>query len=557
MVENELRAMFESDRFTNAPIVRAFLNYVVQEHLAGRSDQIKAYNIATAAFGRGADFDPTTDTIVRTTAGRLRNALKAYYDEHAGTPGVVIDLPKGTYVPSFEFPEAPEAAGVTQRHGFSPSRWRASNRGLTITCGILAMIMVALVAIFFWRSNDGPVARNLVIHVQPVNSAGPKTQALARAIDLELSPALSRIRLARIIPPLKSPGTAETHPNADPNDFVFTLRTSLTRESPPALHWQLIDSSSNFLVWASKEPLTKTDPASLDRVISKVAFQILGENGAVPMTLERYHGELFSNQACVSRAQLMRAVENSTIYPEMRACLEHTVSRHPNDASAWAILSTFYSVRTRYYKADEPAERTKILELASQAAARAGELAPQAYLTKVAFMQLALSQNRVGAFDELQEYIRTMYPGNIYLEMRIASRLTRLGRGSEALQIFDDARENWGINLRGLHAELALAHFVEGDYEQAYRLMARPTSDQLYVLLLKAAAMGKMGMKEEAAPVVNRLVSTYPDIRERFYPWLSGLNWCDPLLAELADGLATAGLIVETDQLESRMNETL
>ena len=51
---------------------RRFLDFVVRETLAGRSDRIKAYSIAVDVFGRSEDFDPSTDPIVRIEATRLR-----------------------------------------------------------------------------------------------------------------------------------------------------------------------------------------------------------------------------------------------------------------------------------------------------------------------------------------------------------------------------------------------------------------------------------------------------------------------------------------------------
>ncbi|QDY69419.1 tetratricopeptide repeat protein [Qingshengfaniella alkalisoli] len=551
LVQNELQNILGSNQFANAPIVRTFLEYVTNEHIAGRDDHLKAYTIATEAFGRSVDFDPSSDTIVRTTAGRVRNALKAYYDAREATSGVEISLPKGGYVPSIEFRDVQEAPGSDRTDGSSSFRSTFLRPGVLIACCLFAMVAIALVVIFLRQTGERPLSGNVVINVQPTEHVGSDLEALAKEIDLRLSPALSRIRLARISPPSSIPGTNDPAPSTDDDDIVFTLKTSIAGVSPPELRWQLVDPESGFLLWASSEPLSGTSSDTIERDIYKVSFQILGENGAVPLALERYHGELFTNQACLSRAQLMRAVENATVYPEMRECLERTVERFPNDAAAWAILSTFYAVRTRYYGAEEPEERLKLIERAERAAAKAEELAPHAYLTKVALMQLALSQQRIRAFDELQEHIRAKYPGNIHLELRIASRLTRLGRGSEALEIYRKAEEDWGINLSSNFADIALAHFVEGDHESAYRLMSRSTSNQLFVLLVKVAIMGKLGLEEDAAPIVEKLVATHPDIREAFYPWFSGLNWVDPLLADLADGLAKAGLVVKADQLAS------
>jgi hypothetical protein len=79
-----------------------FLTYVVEETLAGRAERIKAYTIAVDALGRDARFDPQADPIVRVEAGRLRRALESYYATAGRDEPIVIELPRGSYIPVFQ-----------------------------------------------------------------------------------------------------------------------------------------------------------------------------------------------------------------------------------------------------------------------------------------------------------------------------------------------------------------------------------------------------------------------------------------------------------------------
>src|SRR6185312_13291241 len=81
---------------------RKLLEYVVGETLAGRADRIKAYTLATVVFERGPDFDPQLDPVVRLEASRLRKALEHYYLTAGKDDPVRIDIPKGSYIPTFE-----------------------------------------------------------------------------------------------------------------------------------------------------------------------------------------------------------------------------------------------------------------------------------------------------------------------------------------------------------------------------------------------------------------------------------------------------------------------
>ena len=78
-VRAHLQRVLASPEFDASGRNRRFLAHVVEEALAGRSARIKAYIIATEVFGRGMDFDPQADPIVRIEAGRLRRSLERYY----------------------------------------------------------------------------------------------------------------------------------------------------------------------------------------------------------------------------------------------------------------------------------------------------------------------------------------------------------------------------------------------------------------------------------------------------------------------------------------------
>lgn len=101
-IRAELRRVMDSVEFDASERNRRFLAYVVEEALAGRSERIKAYSIATIVFGRNASFDPQLDPVVRMEARRLRRSLERFYLTDGKKSAVRITLPKGAYVPEFE-----------------------------------------------------------------------------------------------------------------------------------------------------------------------------------------------------------------------------------------------------------------------------------------------------------------------------------------------------------------------------------------------------------------------------------------------------------------------
>jgi hypothetical protein len=98
-VRRQLRRILASEQFRYSLRLTRFLYFVVEMMLAGNSASIKAYTIAVDALGRGTGFDPQRDPIVRVEAARLRQALARYYAEAGRDDALIIDLPRGTYVP--------------------------------------------------------------------------------------------------------------------------------------------------------------------------------------------------------------------------------------------------------------------------------------------------------------------------------------------------------------------------------------------------------------------------------------------------------------------------
>jgi hypothetical protein len=114
-VRDQLKRILRSAPFRDSPQLMRFLTFVVEASLANKADSLKAYTIAVGALGRGSDFDPQTDPIVRVEAGRLRDALMRYYAKEGRADRLVIDLPRGTYVPNFRRPSIAPPPAATSR----------------------------------------------------------------------------------------------------------------------------------------------------------------------------------------------------------------------------------------------------------------------------------------------------------------------------------------------------------------------------------------------------------------------------------------------------------
>src|SRR5262249_45149345 len=118
-VRQHLERILESSGFIRNERLSRFLRFVVERHLEGKDRELKESVIGVEAFGRRPDFDPRQDPVVRTEAGRLRACLSEYYLNEGKSDALVIELPKGGYVPRFR--EALEKSSITAP---SPTSWR-------------------------------------------------------------------------------------------------------------------------------------------------------------------------------------------------------------------------------------------------------------------------------------------------------------------------------------------------------------------------------------------------------------------------------------------------
>ncbi|MGO4839059.1 hypothetical protein AB4144_43120, partial [Rhizobiaceae sp. 2RAB30] len=101
-----LSRILAADDFDNLEHSRRLLTYLVDEALSGRSDKIRAADIATAVFGRDPSFDELLDPIVQIVSGRLRRSLARYYLGSGRTEAMRILISKTSYMPVFDCQKA-------------------------------------------------------------------------------------------------------------------------------------------------------------------------------------------------------------------------------------------------------------------------------------------------------------------------------------------------------------------------------------------------------------------------------------------------------------------
>src|SRR5262245_59689733 len=110
LIREELERVLSGAAFARSERVSKLLRFLVERHIEGRDDELKESVIGVEVFGRKPDYDPKLDSTVRTEAVRLRARLNTYYSTEGSQDPLVIELPKGGYVPRCQA----RAVGSTQ-----------------------------------------------------------------------------------------------------------------------------------------------------------------------------------------------------------------------------------------------------------------------------------------------------------------------------------------------------------------------------------------------------------------------------------------------------------
>lgn len=90
-----LEKILSSKEFCSSKIYASLLTYLFEAAEQGKS--LKEMAIAMEFFGKGADFNPAEDTIVRTHTYNLRKKLQSYYYDEGKDDKFRLWIPKGHY----------------------------------------------------------------------------------------------------------------------------------------------------------------------------------------------------------------------------------------------------------------------------------------------------------------------------------------------------------------------------------------------------------------------------------------------------------------------------
>ena len=270
---------------------RGFLQYIVEETLEGRQEQLKAYTIAQAVFGRDASFDAQNDPVVRIEAGRIRRALERYYLVCGRDDPIRITIPKGGYSPHFSTDEggsdadekpAVQSPGNRRNNPGQPLAYRdlLLPIGVPALFGVMAILaLIRPLEAYLSPREPSPAAvpstpeGKTGIMLESFAALGDNTQGADFASGLadQLIAKLMKIDDLVVFAPGRSVAGAS-------GSLLNLQGSALVEGTVLHLHVRLINGADGTVIWANQYERDLRNQAILD-VEDEIATQIVNEIG--------------------------------------------------------------------------------------------------------------------------------------------------------------------------------------------------------------------------------------------------------------------------------------
>ena len=347
IIADELQRLLESAMFTRSPVLTRLLQFLVDHRLRGGRSAPKAYEIATEALGRSADFDPAVDSYPRVMVGRLRSLLDRYYAE---TPWIHrLRVPQGSYEVVVQHRTGPPTRPAEPMQAEMPVAIQpllsrpggpraAPRRALWLLC-LLAVLLAALLAA--WTFIDDPrrlfgmrPAPPPVLDISvPQAGDSADAKAIARALDGKLRDGIRRFELVDLRSS-KRPGAAEPESPVD-----YRLDSLIVRAEDGAVEVTLVLNriADQRAIWSQQFRVALADLPEFTAVEPAIA-QIAGDHGLIVRDRLRYAPDNFApGFPCLAQFNHIRPVRGDT--RRVEACLQDSLKIDPTDPAVLSALS--------------------------------------------------------------------------------------------------------------------------------------------------------------------------------------------------------------------------
>ena len=556
-IREELVRILNSGPFHQAQRRQRFLEYIVNEALAGRGERLKGYSVAQAVFDRAETFDPNIDPIVRLEAGRLRDRLREYYDGDGRDDPVLIELPKGTYTPLIELRQAPTLDPRPDRAALVKQR------------GLLAAAVLLIITASVWGLSSRNSAPSLPdkssVAVLPFDNIGadPKWDRLADGMTADIITDLSHSKdlvvIARNSTELYKGKPIDIRQIGRDLNVKYVVEGSIQSMGDHIrVNAQLIEAASGSQVWSERYDRPVDDLFMVQNdVTQRIAATLTGYTGGVVAQAERRllkrkpPASLSAFDTYLLGIEAVNKVTKESLI-EAEGLLRKALQLDPQLARAYVGLVDVQSYLIDYGFAPSVEEAlSKMMEAGEKAVQLDPDDGSTHYALGLAYTYHEKWEQALAEFDRAE----TLAPSDADLLLSIAWPISYFVEAARAVSL---AERSLALNPHypdWYNQGLSCVFFFGEQYERSIKyglLVKEPLALDYAFLAMAYAYLGRTGDAEAAAANVKRLDPTW--IAERY---LNNQGGGAEKQAELfVDGARKAGLpaCVPADKLRDMPN---
>ena len=534
-IRAEVDRMVMSEVFARSPQLGAFLRFVVEAVLHNRHDRIKAYTVGIEVLRRDEKFDPQLDPIVRVEATRLRRAIERYYAGPGIDDLVLIDLPRGGYVPTFRRRSVEPATRPASAP--RPARRRI---GIAIAAAVAVAAVAAGIGVFTrtgppLAGRDAPNGAMrpgngmplLALHRLEGPDAMPANAVAAASLFERLRDAFPRFDAINIAyEPASGSAARDTKV---PVDYRFFGRVEYHDDRTTTVRLRLQDDPQGNVVWSrafERLPVAADQSAAIDAMVLEVSQTLLQPFGVI-RAYDRVRalasGAGDPRYRCVIEAsESLRSIDRAQ-HERARACLDRLTAADPGFVTGVRYLAAV-DLREFLYRA-KPGDQTA-LDRALKSARYAVGLQPESSrgyhtLAAVLFARRDTAQSFAAAERAIVLNRYDLLGLGDY-----GGRLIAAGEVDRGMDMLNRAAGPHAVRPATHHFYLFLGNYLRGNLAEADYQADQITSDTFPLgLIARALTAAAAGETDRAREALGRLVALQPvwrdDTRaqlERFFP---------------------------------------
>jgi len=524
-IRSELIRVLESDGFTRSPRLCEFLSFLVEEELAGRGKRINGTQIAIDVYGRDQAFDPRTDPVVRTEAGRLRRALEHYYLADGSQNPLRIEIPKGGYRPVFQVVSNPEMAD-TEKLPLEEDDPCAE--ALPLPSG-------PIIAVLPFRNLDGNADQDYFA----AGFTGELTTALTRFDLLQVIAQQSTARYLGKSIDIRKVGREL--------GARFVLEGSIRRSDDRIrVTVALSDAEDGAQLWADTydRDLSATDLFSLEDELTQAVIARVGDGyGVIPQALANVSRDKPAEELATHEAALrfMAYINQFRVedFLSAKESLEAAVEREPGHGPSWAALSILCAEDYLRGLTPEKGPPERAWKLANHAIA----LTPLSAIAHLARAMAAYVSHRPEIVISEAERTIALNPNDVAFVGFVGFLVGFSGEFDRGISILKGVEKLNPYHPSWLLGLSCMAHYMRNEYEQALTQADQFTLDQwpgmpLYLTVI----LGQLGRKEDANVQLKLLKELEPDFAADPEDYITRNFLFDDQVVKMMDGLKKAGL---------------